>query len=148
MAEKIYKGKNLRIHIGGKVVFHATDCTFTTSLELESIATKDTNGKKSTPGAYEWSLSTNMLLNNKASDMTDKLSTKELVAAYTAKQLVAVEFTTKELGDFIISGNAYIASLDMSAPVSGAATGSTSFTGDGDFILSDVEAPGEGDLEE
>ncbi len=52
------KGKNLRLKVEGKTVFHATECTWSTSRELEDIATKDTNGKRRVLGDYDFTCST------------------------------------------------------------------------------------------
>lgn len=139
-AGKTYKGKNLRVRIGGKTVFHATECSFTTSRNMDSIASKDTNGEEVSPGNYTWGLSTNFLMADKPDASTTQLGIKDLLDAYQAGDVLDVEFTTDELGDVVISGEVYIESLDLTAPTNGVATGSTSLKGSGDFVTELVAA--------
>lgn len=134
-AGDILKGKNLRIKIDDNTVYHATECSFTTSMELEGIATKDTNGNKQTPGNYEWGLSTNALVANKATS-SDQNDTVSILTKYQTGALVAVEFTTDVEGDIIITGNCYIQSCNINAAVSGSATYDITMTGDDDFVVS------------
>jgi len=133
-AGEIYKGKNLRIKVDGETVYHATECSFTTTRELESIASKDTNGEKKTPGNYTWGLSTNALVADKAVASSQN-DTKSILDAFQAGNTVSVEFTTDVEGDIVISGDAYIESCNITAPVGGSATYDASFSGDGDFVV-------------
>lgn len=140
-AGDILKGKNLRIKIGAGTVYHAVDCSFTTSMELEGIATKDTNGNMQTPGNYEWGLSTNALVALKPAAGSQQ-DTQSILTLYQAGSLVAVEFTTDVAGDFTITGNCYIASCNISAPTAGSATYDVTLTGDGDFTVATVSGGG------
>lgn len=139
-AGDIIKGKNLRIKLDGETVYHATECSFSTTMELEGIATKDTNGNKQTPGNYEWSLSTNALVANKATASTQN-DTLSILTQYQTGALIPVEFTTDVEGDIMITGNCYIASCNITAPTSGSATYDVALTGDGDFTVVAVPAP-------
>ena len=134
MAGNTYAGKNLRIRVGGKTIFHATECTFTTSRNMESIASKDTNGEQVTPGNYTWGVSTNFLVANKPTASTTQIGTKEILDTYQAGTEVEVQFSTEIVGDVIITGQSFIESLNMSAPTNGVATGDASFKGNGDFV--------------
>lgn len=134
MAGNTYAGKNLRIRIDGKTVFHATECSFTTSRSMESIASKDTNGEQVTPGNYNWSVSTNFLVANIPTASTTQVATKQILDTYQAGTEVEVQFTTEIVGDVVITGNAYIEGVNMSAPTNGVATGDASFKGNGDFV--------------
>lgn len=138
-AGDILKGKNLRIKIDDNTVYHATECSFSSTLELEGLATKDTDGNVQTPGNYEWSLSTSALVANKENASTQN-DTYGIMGKYLAKGKVTVEFTTDVAGDVIISGEAYIASCNITAPVSGSATYDISLTGDGDITLAQVSS--------
>lgn len=129
-----YAGKNLRIRVDGKTVFHATECSFTTSRNMDSIASKDTNGEEVSPGNYTWSVSTNYLVSNKPDASTTQIGTKELLDVYTAGTEVEVQFTTNIVGDVIITGQTFIESIDMSAGTNGVATGSAGFKGNGEFF--------------
>jgi hypothetical protein len=132
-----YKGKNLRIRIGAETVFHATECSFNSTMQLEGIASKDTNGTLQTPGNYEWGLSTNMLVADKATASTQH-DFVALLTKHQAGELVTVSFTTDIAGDFVITGQAFIASINASAPTNGVATADASFTGNGDYVISAV----------
>jgi len=136
MAGNTYAGKNLRIRVGGKTIFHATECSFTTSRNMESIASKDTNGEQVTPGNYTWGVSTNFLVANIPTSSTTQIATKELLDTYQAGTEVEVQFTTDIAGDVIITGDTFIESMNMSAPTNGVATGDAAFKGNGDFVTS------------
>lgn len=143
MAEKIYKGKNLRIFVDDKSILHSTECNFSTTRNFEGIATKDTNGTINTPGNYEWSLTANALFADKDVANTTQNSFKEVLQKFKDATRVAVQFTTQEFGDVVISGNAYISSANIAAATEGSATGDFAFQGDGDFELETVEATGD-----
>lgn len=138
-AGDILKGKDLRIKIAGETVYHATECSFSTTRDFDEIATKDTDGKKSTPGSFGWTLSTSALVANKATASTQN-DTKSILDAYKAGDIVAVEFTTDVEGDIIITGNAYLASCNITASVGSSATYDVSLTGDGEFTVAAVPA--------
>lgn len=136
----VYVGKNLRIRVDGKTIFHATECSFTTSRNMESIASKDTNGEQSTPGNYSWGVSTNFLMAKIPTASTTQTGTKELLDKYQEGTEVDIQFTTNIIGDVIISGMAFIEGINLSAPTTGAATGDSSFKGNGDFYTANVIA--------
>lgn len=136
-AGDILKGKNLRITMGTGTIYHATQCDFTTTREVESIATKDTSGDQKTPGNYTWGLSTSALVANKVA-LSTQHDTKSILDAFLANAIVAVEFTTDVEGDIIISGNAYLTSCNIGAPVNGAATYDVTFDGTGNFTVGAV----------
>jgi hypothetical protein len=125
------KGKNLRLKIEGKVAFHATECSWSTSMEFEDIATKDTMGKVSIPGDFEFSASTSMLLAEKAVGGTQH-DVYDLLDLYKTQEVVEIEFTK------IIKANYYIQQCDISANTGSAATGNFSFKGTGDFTIETV----------
>jgi hypothetical protein len=134
-----YKGKNLRIKVDGNVVFHSTECNFNSSIALEEIATKDTNGNLVVAGNYTWGVATNMLVADKAALSTDE-DFVSLLNKHKAGTEVEIEFTTGVAGDIIITGNAFIESVNFSAPTSGFATGDASFKGSGDYTVAAVPA--------
>lgn len=138
MAAKIYKGKNVRLSIGGKTVFHSTSCTLGLTTTLEEIATKDTNGTISTPGSYAWTLGLNSLVADKDvsnTEQTDFMSVLDLQLAGTE---VDIEFTTDVEGDFLLSGKAYIESCNITAEVGNSVSGDFSFKGNGNLTKSVV----------
>lgn len=134
------KGKNLRIKMGTGRIYHATQCDFTTTRAVESMATKDTNGELKTTGNYTWGLSSSAVVAIKPSSGNWQ-DTKTILDAYVANEPVAVEFTTDVEGDIIISGSCNIIGCNIGAPVNGNATYEVTFDGVGDFVVGVVPAP-------
>ncbi|MCO6149058.1 phage tail tube protein [Flavobacterium sp. NRK1] len=132
-AGQIYKGKMVRISLGGKTLFHATESSISITTTLESIATKDTNGKVQIPSNYEWSASLSALVADKGADNTTQYGFTELVALQLANTELDFEFTTDTTGDFVFSGKVFINQADITASTENSASGSFSFTGNGDL---------------
>lgn len=133
-AGEIVKGRNLRIKIADNTVYHATECSFSTTLELEGIATKDTAGNVQSAGNYEWSLSTSALVAVKSTGSSQN-DTFSILEKYLAKTAVDVEFTTDVANDIILSGSAYLSSCNITAPTNGTSTYDVVLTGDGTLTL-------------
>ncbi len=145
MADKITKGKNVRLKIGAvgstvKKIFHATECNITASRTIEGVATKDSEGDVNVPGSYTWSASLNTLVAEKDPATDEYHSFKEVYQAFLGGTEQDFEYTTGEVGDMIFSGKVYITQADMNAPTAGAATGSFTFTGNGNLTLIAVPA--------
>lgn len=138
-AGKTYQGRNLRIRIGGETIFHSTECQFSTSRQFDGIASKDTDGNIQTPGSYEWGITGNVLVADKAALSSDE-DIWSVLTKYLNGDEVAVEFTTDIAGDKFISGNMYFSSVNMSAPTNGVATGDFALVGNGNFTIATVTA--------
>jgi predicted secreted protein len=139
MPDKIYQGKNIRLTLAGKKVFHATDCGISATLNLEALASKDTDGDLQSPGSLSWSMSLSALVAEKDPVSLTHHSFKDVVRTFLNKVPVDIQYTTAETGDWVFSGSAYITQFDISAQTAGAATGSFSFTGNGDLTLDDID---------
>lgn len=138
---KIYKGRKVRISVGGKVIYHATECTVSVDSKTEVIATKDTQGDVVVPDGYSWTASTNALVAEVPTAMaTTHLKAMEVLNLQLNDTEVDFEFTTGEEDDFVLSGKAYITSASVTATVGTAVSGSFTFTGNGDLTLSVVTA--------
>lgn len=133
-----YQGKALRLKVKGKTMFHSTSCGLNISVTLEEIATKDTNGSVVVPGPYTWTLSAETLVVNPAVGGT-QVATAELLRMLLAGEEIEVDFTTDELGDILLSGNAYIESAGLKADTGGSSSVSYSFKGNGDLKLSEFK---------
>jgi hypothetical protein len=142
MAEKIYKGKNLRIFVDGESILHSTECGFSTTRNFEDIATKDTQGNVSTPGNYEWSLTSNSLFADKDIANTTQTDFVEVLQKFKDGTRVFVQFTTKAFGDAVISGYCYVNGVNVTASTEGSATGDFGFKGDQDFDIDRIPASG------
>lgn len=138
-AGKTYAGKNLRIKIDGVTVFHSTECQFSTSRQFDGIASKDTDGNIQTPGSYEWGITGNVLVADKAALSSDE-DVWSVLEKYLDGTEVEVSFTTGTAGDKFISGNMYFSSVNMSAPTNGVATGDFALVGNGFFSIGTVTA--------
>lgn len=138
MASTMYRGKNLRIRVDGNVIYHATDCEFQSDIEIDSIATKDTNGKVKVTSAYDWSLTSSGIAANKPGGGTQE-DFKSLLDKHKAGTEVDVSFSTDTVGDVIISGSAFIKSISTKAGTNGFATCDATFEGSGDYTVALVD---------
>ena len=127
-----YSGTTMRIKIGTKTLFHETDATFQSSLELKELASKDITGTEHLPGKIDWSLSCSSLIGNEAT-LQEDLAT--LSASHLAKTKLAVTFSTDVTGDVIYSGDVYIESLSIKATNNDTVTGDFNFKGDGIYTV-------------
>lgn len=134
-------GKNLRISVEGKTLYHATDCSFDSSVSIAAVATKDIEGEVGLPDVISWSLSTNALVTNAPVGSTTTQGTKSILDFHVGKVEVDVEFTTHVEGDFIITGKAWVESVNAAAPVQGLATFTANFKGNGIYTVGVVPAP-------
>lgn len=136
MAEgQIYKGKDLRLSVDGKTLYHSTSCQISISTTLEAIATKDTDGTVNVPSNYEWSLSAESLTADKAAASTQN-DFFDLLQLQLQSKEIDVEMTTGKSGDILLKGKAYVESTSISAEVGSSSTSSFSFKGNGDLDLS------------
>lgn len=138
MANRYLLGKNLRLKLDDNTVLHATECNFTSSLNLEAIATKDTDGEEQSPGSYTWGISTSALVTYR--DTGTQNDTFAIMQKFQNKTAVDVEFTTDTANDIVITGSVYLTQCDIAAPVNGSATFSISATGIGNFTLSRISS--------
>lgn len=136
MANRKILGKDLRIKVDDNTLLHATDCSYSSTLNTESIATKDTAGEEVSPGSITWSLSTTTLVVYR--DTGTQNDTFGIMEKFLAKGLVDVEFTTDVANDILITGQGYITQCDISAPTNGNATVNVTITGNGDITLDRV----------
>ncbi len=133
------KGKDLRIKIGNKKVWHATECSISISTDTEEVATKDTNGKVVVPGDYGYTLSTSALVATLDVGNTTHVTSDQLIALQLAGTAVTWEFASAEVGTILYSGTAYITQSDITAATGSIANTSFSFTGSGDIAAEEVE---------
>lgn len=138
MDKKIYDGTLLRILVAGKSILHETDASFSTSRSFSETTSKDTEGTEVVPGDYTWGLSASQLVS--ADDTDVKHGTDVLMQKYLDKEKIEVQFSTGEVGDFVLSGFVYIESFDLQSTNAETATGSFSFKGSGAISKTTVTA--------
>lgn len=136
----IFQGKNVRISVEGKTIYHATSCKLDISMSLEEIATKDTEGSVNTPGNYSWNASTDALFATLPSGDTTHKAADEILDYLLAKTELDFEFSTNESGEWVYGGKVWVESASIDATVGQSVTGSFTFKGNGDLTKAAVPA--------
>lgn len=134
----IFQGKNVRISVEGKSIYHATSCKLDISMSLEEIATKDTEGSVNTPGNYSWNASTDTLFATLPAGNTTHKAADEILDYLLAKTELDFEFSTNETGEWVYGGKVYVESASIDATVGQSVTGSFTFKGNGDLTKTAV----------
>lgn len=134
-AGQIFKGRDLRIKVGDKTLYHATNCQLTVATTTEELATKDTNGTIVTPDGYTSSLSTDSLWADKLEASSTQLDPLDLLQHQLDEDLLTFEFSSYVNGERTISGNCYVTNTDLGAEVGSSATASFQFTVSGDIDI-------------
>lgn len=138
-AGTIYKGKNVRLRIGDKILYHSTACNLTITTNTTEVATKDTNGTIVTPDNYSFSLSMDSLWANKETGQeAAQLDPKDLITHQLANDTLTFEMTTDVTGDDVVSGSCFVTNTDLGAEVGNSATAAFQFTGTGDLTIGAV----------
>lgn len=145
MAEqnKVIKGQNLRVFVGGKCVAFATSCQLQVSANLEDTSTKDSTGSwdEQEIVSKSWSMSVDALYNAGGTDATG-LNAQEMLDLLLAGNRVEVRFcvtggaqnresltATSTMAEY--EGSAWINDLSVTAANKSNASYSASLTGDG-----------------
>ena len=131
----IVNGKYLRFYDDGQVLAFATNCTLSFSMSPRSIAHKDVPGENGgwaaiLPGQKAGTGSTEGLYaedNNAFATLYDK---------FIAGTPCDLTFTTGESGDDTYYGQAFITSMELTAPNDESSTWSISFEFNGEVVRS------------
>lgn len=129
------EGVNMRITVGGKEIFHEVSADLSAATDFKEVASKDTSGKLSAPGAQSWNIPIEALYDNDGTTQEDLFT---LATLWKDKTQVAVTLSTNVSGDVIFSGNAYIESFNTNATNEEYITCSFSFKGNGDLTIARV----------
>ena len=130
--EKIISG-NMRITLGGKTVYHATEASLSLSREFKERATKDTDGTERSKGKKSWTASTSAL----GVYLSDGVDTNDFFALFDlynddTDTPIAVEFVPDEAdAEYKLTGNGFIESLEKNLPNEEDSTVSISIVGSG-----------------
>ena len=156
MANTIGNGSEWMLFVGSgssvASIACATSCNLNQSNEMKDTSHKDVVGDWSTsmPHKKSWQATTdNMFSIDPAGQgyfyLKSKFDNSELVHLYFAKKTSATLDNTKgwtpainTIGDTYMQGDAYINSMDMTAPVDDNATFSVNFTGFGPLSMTTV----------
>lgn len=140
---RIYKGKELRILLGGKAIMHATSCSLSLTSSTDEVATKDTNGTIVSPGNVSGTLTSDSLIAQlETGEDATHVSSFDLIAAQYAKTEYTFEF--KEFGaagasgNKFLSGSCFVTGNDLTADVGSNSTASVSFSVTGDVSIETI----------
>jgi hypothetical protein len=105
-----YNG-SMRVKTGTKTILHEQESSFSMSVGMQEIATKDIEGKHYNPQDIEWSITGTGIADN--SDADAQVDIKALMDTMKSKAQVAVEMTDDVTGNLAISGAGYYESLSI-----------------------------------
>lgn len=134
MATKTYKGALMRITVGGKSILHSTSANLSITTEFSEISTKD--GYDVFPEDIKWGMACEQVLAEDGDAL--QIGSSELLDHQLAGDLVQLEFSHHQTGDFKLSGAAYVETADLSAAKGERGTGSWAFKGTGDIVKTTV----------
>lgn len=138
-AGTFYKGKEVRLRLGDKTLYHSTTCGLSVSSKTQEIATKDTSGDITTPDGYTFSLSMDSLWADKENGTTTQLDPADLLQHQLDETVLTFEMRTEVDGDKMISGSCYVTNTDLTAEVGSMASAAFQFTGTGDLTVDDYD---------
>lgn len=124
-----YNG-NMRIKAGTKTIMHEQESSFSMSVGMQEIASKDIVGKNYNPQDVEWSISGTGIADN--STGAAQVDIKALMDTTKAKTLVSLEMTDDAVGNLAISGSGYYESVTMKSANKEKVTFDFSFKGIGE----------------
>lgn len=123
----IINGTLLRIYKGGTAIGGATSCTFSLSMEVREVLTKDSPGSgwvENYPGRKSGTLSTDALM----SYDTANVSFPDLFTDFDNRTPLVLRFTTNVSGDTYWEGTGYLTSLEANTPVEDNSSFTAEFT--------------------
>lgn len=121
-----YNG-NMRIKAGTKTLMHEQESTFTGTVGMQEITSKDIVGKDYNPQDLEWSISGTGIVDNTSGDA--QVDIKALLDTWKSKTLVAIEMTDDVTGNLAISGSGYYTNVSLKSTNKEKATYDYSFQG-------------------
>lgn len=130
-------GVKVFIRVGGKTIAGQRSATFNTEKNMVDATHKQTAGwAQNIPGQGSWSIDTDGLVLSGATPDEESTNLKALLQAYLNDELLDVEFNDPTGISF--SGQAYMTSLPIEAPMDDVMTYSTSLSGQGAFEFEDA----------
>lgn len=135
----IIKGQNLRMLISEKIVACATSCTIHVAANVEDVSTKDDKGLWQTNEAssLSWDGQADALVAVVSSAAHDFVSLTDLIGKQVTVSFVQTNLPDNEKND-LMSGNAIINDISLTAGNRQNATYSVKFTGTGELTTSGI----------
>lgn len=140
MASTVFNGTDLVLKFiadGGTLepLGHSTSCSMSITHDLPDATTKDSGGfSEVISGLRSFEISFDGLV-----DYTDEGNSKQnvdtILALITGRNKVDFSFGTATVGDEVISGEGFIASLEISAEMESSVTYSGTITGTGSLTV-------------
>lgn len=123
-------GDNFRLQIDTKEIFHEVSAKLDFSRDFKEIATKDTNGKLVSPGAYAWNISIDAKWDNDGTTQEDLAGISAMAIAGATHTLLLSNGVT---GDVTYTGTGYVADFNVDATNEDYVSVSFSLKGSGDL---------------
>ncbi len=124
-----YNG-NMRIKVGTKTLLHEQESTFTMTVGMQEVTSKDIVGKNYNPEDVEWSISGSGIADNTSGSA--QVDVKALMDTVKAKTLTSLEMTDDVLNNLMISGDGYYESVSLKSVNKEKVTYDYSFKGIGE----------------
>ena len=105
-----YNG-SMRVLAGTKQILHEQESSFSMTVGMQEVATKDIVGKNYNPQDVEWSISGTGIADN--SGDAAAVDIKALLDAVKAKASVSLEMTDTTAGNVSITGDGYYESVSV-----------------------------------
>jgi len=105
-----YNG-SMRVLAGTKTILHEQESSFSMTVGMQEVATKDIVGKNYNPQDVEWSISGTGIADN--SDGDASVDIKALLDAVKAKAAVDLEMTDATTGNVSIGGSGFYESVSV-----------------------------------
>lgn len=112
MSNFAYKGKTLRMNIGGKSILHEIEFNWSESTEFQELASKDVENDVN-PGKSVYNCTGNGYADNSAGDAQQDV--KAMLDLRAAKTKETFEIADAVSGNLNITGNAYIESVEITS---------------------------------
>lgn len=134
-------GSNLRVYLGGDPIGYATTCSFSGNTEMTSVIHKDSSGnfEEVDPSTQSWGMSTSAFISEDAAiSSVDVVARTALFTAWRNRTQVVLTWQDGTTGSQLLTGNAYIESIEENAEVNQTGTLTVNFKGDGDIVPTTV----------
>ena len=107
-----YNGK-MRLVLGTKTIMHEQESSFSSTVPMDELASKDIAGKEYNLKDVEWSVSGSGLASN--SDADAQMDIKALLEAHLSKAPIPFAMTDEVNGNMAIAGSVYIESVNTTS---------------------------------
>lgn len=123
-------GKRIGVYEDGNLIGLSTNCALDIECDMVEVAAGDSRGKAYRAGRYSWRVSVEALLG------TNQWMIESLADSLMYGNLLSIAFGMGGVDESInYTGNAYVTSLSMNAPVDGYVSCSVTLQGCGELMI-------------